>query len=70
MDNALRGLIFSKYRTVSEFADAMGWSRTKAARIASGKQQPKKADMEALIDKLKIPPTSIAPVFFGSVFTE
>ena len=70
MNVTLRGLIFGKYHTIAEFADSIGWDRNKASRIANGKQQPNKADMEQLIVNLGIQQHLVAPVFFGSVFTE
>ena len=70
MDLTLRGIVFDKYRTIGDFADAMGWSRNKASGIVNGKRQPSKADMESMISVLCIPASSVAPVFFGLMFTE
>ncbi|MBR4193805.1 MAG: hypothetical protein IKQ54_05700 [Oscillospiraceae bacterium] len=70
MELTLRGLIFTKYRSISEFATAANWKRNKASRIANGTQQPSKADMETLISVLDIQEKQVAPVFFGSMFTE
>lgn len=69
MPTTLRGLVFSKYHSISEFAEAIGWSRGKASRIANGTQQPSKADMEHLIAHFEIPEASVAPLFFGTMFT-
>ena len=69
MTTTLRGLVFSKYPSISAFADAIKWSRGKASRIVNGTQQPTKGDMEALISLLEIPQQSVAPVFFGTMFT-
>ncbi len=70
LELTIRGLVFSKYNSISEFADAMGWQRNKASRIVNRKQDPSKKDMEDMIAVLEIPKASIAPVFFGSMFTE
>lgn len=70
MELNLRGLILSKYRTISEFAQAIGWERGKASRIVNETQQPTKADMEQMIDLLHIEKNAVAPLFFGSMFTE
>ena len=70
MNNTLRGLIFARFPSISAFAKEMGWSRGKASRIANGTQQPNKSDMEALITTLNISQSAVAPVFFGSMFTE
>lgn len=69
MTTTLRGLVFSKYPSISAFADDIKWSRGKASRIVNGTQQPTKSDMETLIVLLDIPQESVAPVFFGAMFT-
>ena len=70
MNVTLRGLVFDKYRTIADFAGAIGWDRNKAARIVNGKQEPSKKDMETLILFFDIPQEHLAPIFFGSVFAE
>ncbi len=69
MSLTLRGLVFSKYPSISAFADAIGWTRNKASRIVNGIQQPNKKDMEELILLLDISKESVAPIFFGAMFT-
>jgi len=69
MEMTIRGLVFSKYNSISDFADAIGWERNKASRIVNMKQPPSKKDMEEMIVVLDIPQASVAPVFFGSMFT-
>lgn len=69
MELTIRGLVFSKFNSISEFANAIGWQRNKAARIINKKQEPSKKDMEDMITVLEIPEASVAPVFFGSMFT-
>lgn len=44
----LRGVVFSKYRTISDFARAIGWKRGKASRIVNGVQDPNIDDMEKI----------------------
>lgn len=68
MNVTLRGLVFDKFRTIADFADAIGWDRNKAARIVNGKQEPSKKDMESLIFFFEIPQEQIAPIFFGGMF--
>ena len=69
VQTTLRGIIFSKFPSISAFANAIGWKRNKASRIANGTQQPSKKDMEELIVALEIPENQVTPVFFGSMFT-
>ena len=70
MELSLRGLVLSKYKSISQFADAIGWERGKASRIVNGRQQPSKSDMESMIVLLGIDQNAVAPVFFGKMFTE
>lgn len=67
---SLRGLVLSKYKTVTAFANAIGWERGKASRIVNGSQEPGKKDMEQIIALLEIEKSAVAPIFFGSMFTE
>lgn len=55
MELTIRGIVLSKYATISDFANAIGWQRTKAARIVNQKQDPTKKDMEKMISALGIP---------------
>ena len=64
----IKGLVSSQYDSIAAFASAIGWQRSKAYRIVNLKQSPTKKDMEDLIATLKIPNSSIAPVFFGMMF--
>lgn len=70
MEVSLRGLVLSKYKTVTEFARAIGWERGKASRIINGSQEPGKKDMEQIIALFNIEKGAVAPLFFGSMFTE
>ena len=56
MDNiiTLRGVVMSKYKTIGEFAKAIGWKRNKASRIINGVQDPDITDMEQLARTLDI----------------
>jgi len=66
----IRGLVFSKFNSIGDFATAIGWQRNKASRIVNMKQEPSKKDMEDMIATLDIPKAYVAPIFFGSMFTE
>lgn len=54
MPNKLRGAIFSKYSSISSFADAIGWTRQKASRIANGLQRPGAEEIEEMARILSI----------------
>lgn len=70
MEMTLRGLVFARYPSINAFAIDMGWGRNKASRIVNGVQQPSKHDMEEMITKFRIKSSDVAPIFFGSMFTE
>ena len=66
-----RGLIFSKYKNITEFASAVGWTRNKASRIANGIQEPDAEDMERMADALGITsPEQFMYIFFRSLSTK
>jgi len=69
MDMTIRGLVYSKYNSIGDFAADIGWKRNKASRIVNMRQPPSKKDMEDMIVTLEIPETHVAPVFFGTLFT-
>jgi len=54
MPNSIRGLVFSRYDSISEFADAMKWGRQKASRIVKGTHRPSADDMEKLAEHFGI----------------
>lgn len=66
----LRFYISRKYPSIAAFAAEIGWSRNRVQDTISRKRQPSKAEMEALVRLLDIPAAAIAPVFFGSMFSE
>ena len=70
MPTTLRGLVYGKFQSIGEFANAIGWQRGKASRIINNVQEPTKSDIQDMIRVLEIPQTDIAPTFFGQMFTE
>ena len=70
MEN-FRGLIFSRYKNITEFAAAIGWTRNKASRIANGIQEPDAEDMERMADALGITsPEEFMNIFFKALSTK
>ena len=66
MPNKLRGAIFSKYSSISSFADDIGWTRQKASRIANGLQRPDADEIEAMARLLGISNADeFLEIFFG-----
>lgn len=67
----LRGIALSKFKTVGQFAEYMGWSRSKTTRILNGVQEPDSGDIELLVEKLPIKtPDLFMQIFFPSMSTK
>lgn len=63
--NNLRGRIIAKFRTIANFAKAVGWSNRKAYDIINGRQEMTLNDMEIICVVLEIEiPSDIGELFF------
>jgi len=61
----VRGLALSKYKTISGFADAVGWSRSKATRVLNDLDKASLSDIKAMCNALSIQdPAEIVDIFF------
>ena len=70
IENPIRGAVFNKYSSITEFADAIGWSRNKASRIVNLDQTPTADDIEKMAVCLdKTSPDKFMPVFFPHLST-
>lgn len=66
----LRGMVLSKYKTIGEFAAAVGWKRNKASRIINGVQKPDITDIQDMTKALGIDsPEMFMHVFFAPLST-
>lgn len=66
-----RGLVYSNFRTVSDFATAIGWSRNKASRIVNGIQEPDAEDMVRMAELFGIcTPEKFMEIFFAPLSTK
>ena len=54
MTNELRGLVLSKYPSITAFADALKWDRKKASRIINHVQTPSVDDMYKMAELLSV----------------
>ncbi len=52
--NDLRGLIYSKFKSISELASSLGWTRQKATNIVNGVSEPSLSDTDELAKALGI----------------
>ena len=65
-----RGLIYSKYKTIKEFSDAIGWHRNKASRILNGEQEPDSEDMREVAELFELSSVEFVDIFFEKQFTK
>lgn len=67
----LRGIVLSKFKTIGEFADAIGWKRSKASRILNGVQVPDVVDAQKMAESLEIDSAELfMQIFFHSLSTK
>ena len=61
----LRGRIVSMYRSLLNFARAVGWSSRKTYDIVNGKQEPTAKEIEQMCSALKVEiPDDMRQLFF------
>lgn len=66
----LRGLVLSRFPSISDFANNMHWSRHRASNIVNGRQRPTADEMEKLASALDIDePSMFMALFFPSLST-
>jgi len=66
----LRGLVYSKYKTIGEFAKVIGWQRNKASRIINGPQEPDSDDMRKVAELFNLSSEDFVDIFFEKQFTK
>lgn len=67
----LRGVVLSKYKTIGEFANKIGWKRNKASRVLNGVQKITQDDIEELTVCLEIYELqAFMQVFFANLSTK
>lgn len=65
-----RGLIFGRYKTIKEFADAIGWNRSKVSRFLNGVQEPDSDEMREIAEFFDLSPDEFIVIFFEKQFTK
>ena len=66
----VRGLVYSKFKNITEFALAAEWSRNKASRIVNGEQDPSLDDICVLTRVLNIETQqAFIDIFFAPLST-
>lgn len=67
----LRGAVLSKFKSISEFARAIGWKANKASRIINGVQTPSVDEIIEMSECLGIDsPEVFIQIFFSSMSTK
>lgn len=67
----LRGLVFSRFSTVSEFSNALGWKNGRAGRILRGEQEMNVSDIVDIASVLEIDDRdTFENVFFPQMSTK
>jgi plasmid maintenance system antidote protein VapI len=69
LEITLRGLVLSKFHTINDFSEAIGWKRTKAWRIVNEKQKPTDIEMTQLAKCLNMNVETFLNIFFPQLFT-
>jgi len=49
-----RGLVYSRFKTIADFAQAIGWTRQKATNIVNGIQEPSLDDTDKMARALDL----------------
>ena len=61
--NALRGLIYARFRSMANFAELLGWTRQKVERVVNMKQEPSLKDLAQICSALEISIDEGAQIF-------
>ena len=70
-ENELRGIVMSRFNSISSFARALSWDRKKASRIVNDKQRPTANEMEQMAKCLEIQDVySFVHIFLPSLSTK
>lgn len=59
----LSSLIHAKFRSESDFARAIGWTKQRVNKIVNGKMQPSLGDAIAMAQTLEVSLSKIAEIF-------
>ena len=49
-----RGLVYSKFKSIADFAQVIGWTRQKATSIVNGMQEPSLDDTDKMAKALDL----------------
>ena len=62
-NNQFRGVVYTKYKSISDFANKIGWTRQKATNIVNGVTEPSLDDVDKMAKALDRPFAETANFF-------
>lgn len=65
MGMTIRGLVYSRFKSVREFSRAVGWNRQKANLIVNCKQVPTVTDVNEMASALGVSVADVTNIFLG-----
>ena len=63
--NKLNGMIYARYKSQAQMADALGWSRNKLNTIVNGKREPDLDEVAAIAANLGESLETVANIFLS-----
>ena len=63
LENPIRGIVYSKFSSVREFAKAVGWDRTKACNIINMTREPRLSDLQDMAPVVDMSIEGLAHIF-------
>lgn len=61
----LRSIIYGKFDTESDFAQALGWERQRLSKITNGQKEPNVEELNSLATGLGISVEKVAQIFLA-----
>lgn len=62
-NNELKGLIYARFGTMGDFADALGWNRGKLSGFVTGNHEPSIKDIRAMAKLLDVKHSVLVNIF-------
>ena len=66
----LRGMIYSRHKSLQKFSDEIGWQIKKTHRIVKCIQEPTRKDMEDIAKHFALSKQEFLDLFFEDLFAE
>lgn len=63
--NNVRGAVYARFRSETELAKRLGWSRAKVSSLISGVREPRAGDVAAMAQAMEMEPESLYALFLA-----